>query len=52
VEPVTPAGGATGVAGEGDVGWAIFFDGSIDEGFLRKMNHETLEKVTSNKAQV
>jgi hypothetical protein len=34
VEPVTPTGGATGVAGEEDTGWASFFDGSAAEGFL------------------
>jgi hypothetical protein len=35
VEPVTPAGGATGVAGEEDASWASFFDGSAAKGFLR-----------------
>jgi hypothetical protein len=35
VEPVTPVGGATGVAGEEDAGWASFFDGLVAEGFLR-----------------
>jgi hypothetical protein len=34
VEPVTPTKGATGVAYEEGVSWAIFFDGSTDEGFL------------------
>jgi hypothetical protein len=35
VEPVTPIEGATGVAYEEVAGLVIFFDGSVDEGFLQ-----------------
>jgi hypothetical protein len=35
VEPVTPVGGAAGVAGEEDAGWASFFEESAAKGFLQ-----------------
>jgi hypothetical protein len=35
VEPVTPVEGVTGVAYEEVAGLVIFFDGSVDEGFLQ-----------------
>jgi hypothetical protein len=35
VEPVAPTEGATKVAYEEDANWVIFFNGSVDEGFLQ-----------------
>jgi hypothetical protein len=34
VEPITPAEEVTGVTYEEGAGWIIFFDGSVDGGFL------------------
>jgi hypothetical protein len=51
-EPVAPTGGATRVACEEDTGWASFFDGSEPKVSCGQMNHEDVEKVTSNKALV